>query len=64
MRLGQDERIAQRTAPRVWRAKLRRYQNRKADLTFSFFRWEDGSVHQNLTFPVEPDFISGRHCWH
>jgi len=21
-------------------------------------------VHQNLTFPVQPDFISGQHCWH
>ena len=21
-------------------------------------------MHQNLTFPVQPDFISGQHCWH
>jgi anaerobic selenocysteine-containing dehydrogenase len=26
--------------------------------------WEDGGVHQNLTFPVQPDYISGQHCWH
>jgi anaerobic selenocysteine-containing dehydrogenase len=26
--------------------------------------WQDGGVHQNLTFPVQPDFISGQHCWH
>jgi anaerobic selenocysteine-containing dehydrogenase len=26
--------------------------------------WHDGGVHQNLTFPVQPDFISGQHCWH
>lgn len=26
--------------------------------------WEDGGVHQNLTFPVQPDPISGQHCWH
>jgi anaerobic selenocysteine-containing dehydrogenase len=26
--------------------------------------WEDAGVHQNLTFPVQPDFISGQHCWH
>ena len=26
--------------------------------------WEDGGVHQNLTFPVQPDAISGQHCWH
>jgi len=21
-------------------------------------------VHQNLTFPVQPDPVSGMHCWH
>jgi anaerobic selenocysteine-containing dehydrogenase len=26
--------------------------------------WKDGGVHQNLTFPVQPDPISGMHCWH
>jgi anaerobic selenocysteine-containing dehydrogenase len=26
--------------------------------------WEDAGVHQNLTFPVQPDCISGQHCWH
>ncbi len=26
--------------------------------------WKDGGVHQNLTFPVQPDPISGQHCWH
>jgi anaerobic selenocysteine-containing dehydrogenase len=26
--------------------------------------WEDAGVHQNLTFPVQPDPISGQHCWH
>ncbi|HMP79756.1 MAG TPA: molybdopterin dinucleotide binding domain-containing protein, partial [Pirellulaceae bacterium] len=26
--------------------------------------WQDGGVHQNLTFPVQPDPISGMHCWH
>ena len=26
--------------------------------------WGDGGVHQNLTFPVHPDPISGMHCWH
>jgi anaerobic selenocysteine-containing dehydrogenase len=26
--------------------------------------WEDGGVHQNLAFPVQPDTISGQHCWH
>ncbi|MFP5352483.1 MAG: molybdopterin-dependent oxidoreductase [Actinomycetota bacterium] len=26
--------------------------------------WSDVGVHQNLTFPVHPDPISGQHCWH
>ena len=26
--------------------------------------WSSGGVHQNLTFPVQPDPISGMHCWH
>ena len=26
--------------------------------------WTEGGVHQNLTFPVQPDPISGMHCWH
>ncbi len=26
--------------------------------------WQDAGVHQNLTFPVHPDPISGQHCWH
>ncbi len=25
--------------------------------------WRDTGVHQNLTFPVQPDPISGMHCW-
>lgn len=26
--------------------------------------WSDGGVHQNLTFPVHPDPVSGMHAWH
>ena len=26
--------------------------------------WTDGGVHQNMIFPVQPDPISGMHCWH
>ncbi len=26
--------------------------------------WSDAGVHQNLTMPVQPDPISGAHCWH
>lgn len=26
--------------------------------------WEEAGVHQTLTFPVQPDPVSGQHCWH
>ena len=26
--------------------------------------WSDAGVHQNLAFPVQPDPVSGMHCWH
>jgi len=26
--------------------------------------WKDVGVHQNLTFPVHPDPVTGMHCWH
>jgi anaerobic selenocysteine-containing dehydrogenase len=26
--------------------------------------WRDAGVHQNMTFPVHPDPITGMHCWH
>ena len=26
--------------------------------------WTDPGVHQNMTFPVQPDPVSGMHCWH
>jgi len=26
--------------------------------------WKESGVHQNLTFPVHPDPVSGMHCWH
>ena len=26
--------------------------------------WSDTGVHQNLTFPVHPDPVSGMQCWH
>jgi hypothetical protein len=26
--------------------------------------WREVGVHQNLTFPVQPDPVSGQHCWH
>jgi anaerobic selenocysteine-containing dehydrogenase len=41
---------------------IRPFQSDDADSKRIF--WEDGGVHQNLTFPVQPDYISGQHCWH
>ena len=38
------------------------YQSDDPDSSRIF--WSDGGVHQNLTFPVHPDPISGMHCWH
>jgi len=26
--------------------------------------WTEAGVNQNLTFPVQPDPVSGQHCWH
>jgi anaerobic selenocysteine-containing dehydrogenase len=26
--------------------------------------WNEAGVNQNLTFPVQPDPVSGMHCWH
>ncbi len=26
--------------------------------------WTEVGVHQNVTFPVQPDPVSGMHCWH
>ena len=38
------------------------YQSRDADTERIW--WTDAGVHQNLTFAVQPDPISGMHCWH
>ena len=35
-----------------------------ADPDSSRIWWQDAGVHQNLIFPVQPDPISGQHCWH
>ena len=37
---------------------------KSADKDSSRIFWSDGGVHQNITFPVHPDPISGMHCWH
>ena len=35
-----------------------------ADPDSSRIWWTEVGVHQNLTFPVQPDPVSGMHCWH
>jgi anaerobic selenocysteine-containing dehydrogenase len=34
------------------------------DADSSRIHWQDAGVHQNLIFPVQPDPVSGQHCWH
>ena len=41
---------------------VRPFESSDADSKRIF--WSDGGVHQNITFPVHPDPISGMHCWH
>jgi anaerobic selenocysteine-containing dehydrogenase len=38
--------------------------HQSADADSARVWWNDAGVHQNLTFPVHPDPISGMHCWH
>ena len=49
-----------------WRMRvvdgIRPYKSADGDSARIF--WSDGGVHQNITFPVHPDPISGMHCWH
>jgi anaerobic selenocysteine-containing dehydrogenase len=35
-----------------------------ADPDSSRIWWSEIGVHQNVTFPVQPDPVSGMHCWH
>ena len=55
-----------REAPGTWRMRhvhgIRPFESDDPDS--SRIWWEDAGVHQNLTFPVQPDPISGQHCWH
>ncbi len=49
-----------------WRMRIidniRPFKSKDPDTSRIF--WSDGGVHQNLTFPVHPDPVSGMHCWH
>jgi len=55
-----------REAPGKWRMRqlhgIEPFES--ADPDSARVWWEDAGVHQNLTFPVQPDPISGQHCWH
>ncbi|HEV7236225.1 MAG TPA: molybdopterin dinucleotide binding domain-containing protein, partial [Ktedonobacteraceae bacterium] len=50
----------------VWRMRqlqgIRPYESADPDSVRIF--WREAGVHQNLTFGVHPDPISGMHCWH
>jgi anaerobic selenocysteine-containing dehydrogenase len=50
----------------TWRMRVEEsiepYESSDPDSSRIF--WSDGGVHQNITFPVHPDPISGMHCWH
>ena len=50
----------------VWRLKRRGRPERhaSADPDTERIWWSDTGVHQNLTFCVQPDPISGMQCWH
>ncbi len=41
---------------------VRPYESKDPDSSRIF--WREAGVHQNLTFPVHPDPVSGMHCWH
>jgi hypothetical protein len=41
---------------------IRPYESADPDSARIF--WREAGVHQNLTFGVHPDPISGMHCWH
>ncbi len=52
-------------APGVWRLRqlegVRPFYSTDADS--ARIDWSDAGVHQNLAFPVQPDPLSGMHCW-
>lgn len=45
-----------------YRQEIRPFKSSDRDSARVF--WREGGVHQNLTFPVHPDPLSGMHCWH
>jgi anaerobic selenocysteine-containing dehydrogenase len=55
-----------RESENVWRLRqiegVRPYASDDPDSARIF--WREAGVHQNLTFGVHPDPVSGMHCWH
>ena len=41
-----------------------RFADAAADKDSTKVWWTEGGVHQNFAFPVQPDPVSGMHCWH
>lgn len=58
--------VIENSEPGRWKMRqavgIRPYESSDPDSARIF--WSDGGVHQNITFPVHPDPISGMHCWH
>ncbi|HEX6150382.1 molybdopterin-dependent oxidoreductase [Nocardioides sp.] len=56
----------ERSEAGVWRMRYAEHTTpfTSNDPDSSRIYWEDPGVHQNLTFPVQPDPWSGAHCWH
>ncbi|MCI0342549.1 MAG: molybdopterin-dependent oxidoreductase [Planctomycetales bacterium] len=56
----------QRPGPGQWKMRqihgIRPWKSEDPDSERVF--WQDAGVHQNLVFPVQPDPVSGQHCWH
>ena len=56
----------ERPGPGQWRMRqvhgIRPFESADPDSRRVF--WEDAGVHQNLTFGVQPDPVSGQQCWH
>lgn len=74
-RLFDDTSTDAQAAPKVVReetdqgvVRFRRVENiapyQSADPDTGRIWWTDSGVHQNLTFGVQPDPVSGQHCWH
>ncbi len=59
-------RIALERAGGVWRMRQTGTTGpyRSSDPDTERIWWKDSGVHQNLTFPVHPDPVSGAHAWH